>query len=167
MAIEYFEATANDAQGMIDFLNIVGRQTDNLSYGNNGVSLNVIQEMEFIKEMHENKKSIIILAKDGEKIVGISTLQGHQQERFSHRADMAVSVLKEYWHQGIGTNLISAIVGFAVEADIEIIDLEVVTDNEVAIALYQKFGFEIIGVYENFMKLENRYLDVYMMNLYL
>ena len=32
---------------------------------------------------------------------------------------------------------------------------------------YQKFGFEIIGTYENYMKLNDRYLDVYLMNLYL
>lgn len=64
-----------------------------------------------------------------------------------------MSVLKEYWHQGIGSNLVSAVIGYGVEAEIEIIDLEVVTDNEIAIALYHKFGFEIIGTYENYMKL--------------
>lgn len=167
MNIEYCEANASDAQAVVDYLNIVTGQTDNLNYGNNEFNLNAIQEMEFIKEMHENSNSVMILAKDKDKIVGIATLKGHSQSRLKHRADLGVSVLKEYWNQKIGTNLVAAIIGYGVEAGIEIIDLEVVTDNEFAIALYHKFGFEIIGTYENYMKLNDRYLDVYLMNLYL
>lgn len=132
MNIEYCEAKSNDAKEIINYLNIVTGQTDNLNYGNNEINLNTIQEMEFIQEMHENDHSVMILAKDGDKIVGIATLKGHKQSRLKHRAD-----------------------------------LEVVTDNEIAIALYHKFGFEIIGTYENYMKLNDRYLDVYLMNLYL
>ena len=167
MNIEYCEAKSDDAKEIINYLNIVTSQTDNLNYGNNEINLNTIQEMEFIQEMHENDNSVMLLAKDGDKIVGISTLKGPKESRLKHRADLSVSVLKEYWHQGIGSNLVSAVIGYGVEAEIEIIDLEVVTDNEIAIALYHKFGFEIIGTYENYMKLNDRYLDVYLMNLYL
>ena len=101
MNIEYCEAKSNDAKEIINYLNIVTGQTDNLNYGNNEINLNTIQEMEFIQEMHENDHSVMILAKDGDKIVGIATLKGHKQSRLKHRADLGVSVLKEYWHQGI------------------------------------------------------------------
>ena len=167
MNIEYCEAKSNDAKEIINYLNIVTGQTDNLNYGNNEINLNTIQEMEFIQEMHENDHSVMILAKDGDKIVGIATLKGHKQSRLKHRADLGVSVLKEYWHQGIGSKLVAIIIGYAAEASIEIIELEVVTSNENAIALYQKYGFEVIGTYENFMKIDDHYVDAYLMNLYL
>ena len=69
MNIEYCEAKSNDAKEIINYLNIVAGQTDNLNYGNNKINLNTIQEMEFIQELHEYDHSVMILAKDGDKIV--------------------------------------------------------------------------------------------------
>ena len=51
--------------------------------------------------------------------------------------------------------------------DIEIIELEVITTNENAIKLYEKFGFETIGIYENYFKIDDEYYDAQLMNLYL
>ena len=167
MEIEYCEAQSHDATKLIDYLNLVAGQSDNLTFGKNGCTLNVVQEMQLIQEMHDDPSSVMILAKDGDKIIGSANLSGNRKERLKHRGSIGVSVLKEYWHQGIGSNLIATIIGYAIEANLEILDLEVVTTNENAIALYQKYGFEIIGTYENFMKIDDHYLDVYLMNLYL
>jgi putative acetyltransferase len=43
------------------------------------------------------------------------------------------------------------------------IQLEVYTDNEPAIRLYQKFGFEIEGTLRNFAFRDGQYVDVYAM----
>ena len=32
---------------------------------------------------------------------------------------------------------------------------------------YEKYGFEIIATYKNFMKIDKEYVDAYLMNLYL
>ena len=167
MEIEYSEALEIDAKKIIDYLTIVAKETDNLTFGIEDCIINEVEEMNLIKEIHDDPNSTMIVAKDQEKIVGIASMTGNNNSRLKHRANIGVSVLKEYWNQGIGTNLMSVLIGYAVEAGIEIIDLEVVTDNEKAIALYEKFGFEIIGTYENYMKVNNRYMDVYIMNLYL
>ena len=167
MEIEYLEAVPSDALKIINYLNVVAGQSDNLTFGLNECILNEVQEMQLIKEIHEDPNSVMIVAKDGDEIVGIATLSGNQKTRLSHRAQMGVSVLKSYWHQGIGSKLVAIIIGYAAEASIEIIELEVVTSNETAIALYQKYGFEVIGTYENFMKIDDHYVDAYLMNLYL
>lgn len=167
MKIIYEEAKPSDAKRVIEYLNIVASQSDNLTFGPNELMINEVQEMELIKEINNDPNSLMILAKDGEKIVGIASLSGNRKLRLRHRAEIGVSVLKDYWSQGIGSNLMSILIGYAIEAGIEIIDLEVVIENTNAIALYEKFGFEIIGTYKHFMKINDRYLDAHIMNLYL
>ena len=49
----------------------------------------------------------------------------------------------------------------------EIIFLEVRSDNEQAIALYKKFGFEKIGEFKGFFKINGKNIDFHLMNLYL
>lgn len=49
----------------------------------------------------------------------------------------------------------------------EIISLEVRSDNERAIKLYKKFGFEKIGIYKGFFKIDEEYIDFELMNLYM
>lgn len=167
MEIEYSEALVTDAKNIIDYLNKVAGETDNLIFGANECDLNEVQEMQLIQEIHEDPNSVMILAKDEDKIVGIASLSGNKKARLKHRANFGVSVLKEYWSKGIGSSLTAALIGYALESDIEIIELEVVVSNVKAIALYEKFGFQIIGTYENFLKIDNQYLDAYLMNLYL
>ena len=58
-------------------------------------------------------------------------------------------------------------ISFAQSVEIEIITLEVKTDNERAIRLYEKYGFEKFGTYRGFFKIDGRYYDADFMNLYL
>lgn len=167
MEIEYSEVLPVDAKMVVDYLNIVANQTTNLTFGSDDCRLNEIQEMELIQEINNDSNSIMIAAKDKDQIVGMVSLKGNSKKRLKHHANLGISVLKDYWNLGIGTNLMAAAIGYAVETGLEIIDLEVVTDNDAAIALYEKFGFEVIGKYENFIKIDDYYLDVYLMNLYL
>ena len=50
-------------------------------------------------------------------------------------------------------------------AKAEIISLEVRSDNERAKALYKKFGFETIGVFDGFMKINGEYVSCDIMRL--
>ncbi|MCI9130840.1 GNAT family N-acetyltransferase [Thomasclavelia cocleata] len=167
MNLEYCEAVPKDAKKIIDYLNKVAGESNNLTFGLEDCNLNEVEEMQLIKEIHEDPNSLMIVAKDGLKIVGVASLSGNKKRRLAHRAEIGVSVLKNYWHLGIGSNLVAILIGYAVESGIEVIDLEVVTSNEYAIALYEKYGFEIIATYKNFMKIDKEYVDAYLMNLYL
>lgn len=167
MEIDYYEATSLDAKDIIEYLNVIASQTNNLTFGKNELEINELQEMQLINEIHNSINSVMILAKDGNKIVGMVSLSGESKARIKHRSNLGISVLKEYWHQGIGSSLLAAAIGYAVENDIEIIELEVITTNKNAIKLYEKFGFETIGIYENYFKIDDEYYDAQLMNLYL
>lgn len=72
-----------------------------------------------------------------------------------HRGDFAVSVAKEYWNKGVGSQLLHEVINFAKENSFEIIDLQVRSDNLSAIHLYEKFGFKKIVTYPGFFKIED------------
>ena len=52
-------------------------------------------------------------------------------------------------------------------AKVEIISLEVRSDNKRAIALYQKFGFETIGTFPGFLKIHGEDVSCDIMRLQL
>ena len=52
-------------------------------------------------------------------------------------------------------------------AKVEMISLEVRSDNERAIALYKKFGFETVGTFPEFMKIHGENVSCDIMCLHL
>jgi len=160
-------AEVNDAEAILDYLKLVGSETENLLFGPEGVPLSRMQEEKFITDLNASAKSCMIVGCLDEKIIGVASLQGSQRERVSHRAEIAISVLKAYWGSGVGTKLLKQLIHFAESKDIEIISLEVKSDNERAIRLYEKFGFSRFGTYKKFFKINEEYYDADYMNLYL
>ncbi len=59
----------------------------------------------------------------------------------SHRAEFGISVVKSEWGQGIGRALLQKCIMYAKEHMIELINLEVRSDNIRAIHVYEKYGF--------------------------
>ena len=55
-------------------------------------------------------------------------------------------VLEEYRNQGIGTKLMSHLVGLAINYHVINITLEVRVSNEIASNLYKKFGFREVAL---------------------
>ena len=70
----------------------------------------------------------------------------------SHRASIGISVRQCAWHCGVGTALMEALLAFARKNGIEQLELEVRSDNDRAIRLYERFGFTRIGTIPAFLK---------------
>ena len=62
-----------------------------------------------------------------------------------HRCTVGISLYREFWDMGIGTALMGEILAGAKAAGYEQAELEVVSANTPAIALYRKLGFETTG----------------------
>lgn len=160
-------AKKKDAEAIMDYLKIVGSETENLLFGAEGIPFTRAQEEKFITDVNASRKSSMIVGCLDGKIVGIASLQGTERERIAHRAEIAISVLKAYWGVGVGSALIEKLILSAKSKNIEIISLEVKSDNERAIRLYEKYGFIKFGTYKKFFKINGKYYDADYMNLYL
>jgi RimJ/RimL family protein N-acetyltransferase len=161
------KAKPEDAKDILEYLNIVGGESDNLLFGKNGISMSIEQESNFIKNINNSNKSCMLIGRIDGILASIVSLSGSERERIAHRGEIAVSVRKDYWSLGVGSAMMEELIQFAKKAGIEVIGLEVKSDNSNAIHLYEKFGFKRIGTYEKFFKIDGKYYNSELMNLYL
>lgn len=164
MNITIQKASVEDAAEILEYLKQVGAETDNLTFGAEGLPLTVEQEASYIAKLENSTDSVMLVAKDDGKIVGSASLS-RMPRRMSHRGDFAITVLKEYWNNGIGGQLLSAIINFAKQNSFDIIDLQVRSDNLHAIHLYEKYGFKKLFTYPDFFKFNGCLFDVDFMSL--
>ena len=158
------EASPEDAEKLIAFLAQVGGETDYLSFGKEGLPISTEGEEKFIQSMKEEEHSVLYLAWKGEEIIGDASLNGFPR-RMSHRGEFGISVAKSEWGQGIGSSLLQKIIEYAKEHTIELINLEVRSDNRRAIQMYEKFGFRKIGTFPAYFKIDGEYYDFDLMVL--
>ena len=60
-----------------------------------------------------------------------------------------------------------ALIGFARNRGLEVLQLDVRADNRRAVALYESLGFEKLGLYRRFFKINGEYFDALSMTLQL
>lgn len=113
-----------------------------------------------------NKKIIVFGAFDKDYLVGISLAVTNPRKKLKHITTInSMYVKNEYQNKGIGKQLINKIIKYSKSKEIEIINLSVVTTNTKAIGLYKYFGFRIYGEEKKGIKLDNEYIDMYLMTL--
>jgi putative acetyltransferase len=109
--------------------------------------LTIKEEKEFLErniKAEINKTKIFLIAKDGNKVVGNTSIERGMYRR-SHIGRFAIGIANGYRGKGLGKYLMSAIIERAkneFDPKLEIIQLEVHANNKAAIALYKKMGFK-------------------------
>ena len=99
--VEIVRAQAEDAAALLDYLKIVGGETDNLSFGAEGVPLDVEAEKAYLGMQAKSCDSIQLLAKVNGEIIGTASLN-RKQRRMGHRAEFGISLKKAWWGCEIG-----------------------------------------------------------------
>ena len=165
MEITYRNAAPSDAAQLLEYLKQVGGETDNLTFGAAGISFTVEEEAALLERIAASPDSRFFLALDGDRIVGNACVDGMRNARLRHRRNLAITVLRDYWGRGIGTELMGRMLAFARESGAELVSLEVRSDNERAKALYRKFGFVSFGTFPKFFKIDGEFFDVDCMTL--
>lgn len=153
MSFTIQRAEAADADALLQYLKQVGAETDNLTFGPEGVPYSPEEEATYLAAIAHSCDDIMLLAKEDGKIVGTASLS-RLPRRMAHRGDLSVTVRKSHWNRGIGSQLLQAIFAFAADNGFTIIDLQVRSDNLRAIGLYRKFGFETIGSHPAFFQID-------------
>lgn len=152
MDIVIEKPTREDAEAMLEYLKQIGGETDNLTFGAEGVSCTAEDEAAQIERAASSRDEVMFVAKDKGKIVGDVSLS-RLPRRMQHRGDLGIAVVKEYWGCGIGSSLLGKVIEFAGENAFDVIELQVRSDNAAAIHLYEKFGFQKFGTHESFFKM--------------
>lgn len=107
---------------------------------------------------------VLLAFVDGE-IAGHAGLQPvGKSPRRAHVRMLGMAVQGRFQGQGVGTALMEALVGLADGwLPVTRLELTVFTDNERALALYRKFGFELEGTHRAYALRDGRYVDAHCM----
>lgn len=157
-------ARAEEAAALLNYLKIVGGETENLSFGAEGVPLDLETEQAYLRSQCGSTDNVQYLAKVYGEIIGTASLN-RRSNRMSHRGVFGISLKKAWWGCGAASALMEAILAFAKENDFEQLNLEVRSDNARAIRLYEKYGFRKLCTFPHFFKINGEYVDFDLMNL--
>lgn len=161
------EAHIEDAEDILNFIKEVSDETDFLISDSSERDFNIKKEREFLQNMQSSILEKMFLYKIENKIVGTCSVNGINKKRIKHKVGLGITVLKKYWGEGIGGKLINHAIEYCKLNSIKKIELEVRIDNERAIKLYKKFGFEIEGEIKKSVYLNGNYYNCYFMGLLL
>ncbi len=167
MDLSIREAEISDAEALSEYLIKVGGETDNLSFGRDTFRMSIKKEERFINKFKSSPQSLMLLALDGEMIIANASVEQSRVERYAHRAELSITVLRDYWGQGVGSALMRKLIEASKAVGLDSLFLDVRSDNTRAVALYEKFGFKKIGTYENYFKIDGKYYSADLMNLFL
>ena len=157
------EALPDDAEKMISYLNQVGGESDNLLHGENEFNVPIEGVKRKLAMSKDSANSIVLIALENDQIIARAELEGYYPARIRHRAKFSISVRKDYWNQGIGSEMIKRIFEQAEMMKLKVIELEVISDNVRAINLYHKMGFTDIGTYKNYFYVNEMFKDAVVM----
>lgn len=108
-------------------------------------------------------RDLHLVAEANGRAVGAAALRPFYGRR-AHAAEFWIAVHDEVAGRGVGSQLLAAVIDTADNwINVLRIEMTVFTDNERAIALYKKFGFEIEGTHRAASFRNGRYDDVYCM----
>ena len=157
-------ARPEDAAELLAYLKIVGGETQNLSFGAEGVPLDLEAEQAYLQAQCGSSDNVQYLAKVYGEIIGTASLN-RKPRRMSHRGEFGISLKKAWWGCGAASALTEAILAFAKENGFEQLNLEVRSSNARAIRLYEKYGFRKLCTFPHFFKIDGEYIDFDLMNL--
>ena len=155
----------SDAEMLLEYLKATSAQTPYMIREPEEVRTSVEEEVEFIQRNRENPRALHLLAfVDGVFAGSCSFAPRSERLRLRHRCNIGISLYRESWGMGVGTALMEEIIANAKAAGFEQAELEVVSTNMPAIALYKKMGFETNGTVPHAMKYKDgAYADLLFM----
>lgn len=135
-----------DAQALLDIFILTHAQTEFLVDYPDEITFTAEQETQFLKEKAESENEIEILAEADGRVIGSAGIWCiRDREKLRHRAGFGIGIDQVFWGLGIGRALTEACIECARAAGYAQLELDVLADNEKALALYRSLGFTEYG----------------------
>lgn len=116
-----------------------------------------------LAEMADGDFMLVALVKD--ELVGHGGLfRSHKSLRRAHAMSLGIGVAAGWQGKGVGSALLAKLLDLADNwLNVIRLELTVFTDNAAAVALYQRFGFEIEGTHRSYALRAGEYVDAHFM----
>lgn len=157
----------DDAEAMLAIMAGAKAETPFLSRGAEDGFYTLEQETEVLLAQRDDPNEFWQVAfVDGVAAGSFALTRCKRPTRYRHRAGFGIAILRAYWGLGIGRTMMERAIGWCRDAGVEQLELEVVTANTRAIALYERCGFVKDGLRRRVMKYpDGSYADEWLMRL--
>lgn len=126
-------------------------------------SMEITQTREWFAKAQPGKHRLV--AELNGRNIGSVHIRQFQHSRMRHAGSLGLMVNPDYWGQGIGSALLTAVLDLADNwLNLFRVELTVYTHNKPAIHLYEKFGFVPEGVQHKAVVGNGRYFDALVMS---
>ena len=156
-----------NAAEILEYLKTIGGETHFLLMDENGLGISEEYEAKILEASYAEPRGGMHFGRINGEIACMFSLSCHPRRRLAHTGEIALSVRKKYWHIGVGSAIMEALIELAKEASLKNVELGVYADNERAIALYRRFGFEEIGRHRGKIYVDGEYYDEILMDLHI
>ncbi len=155
-----------DAARMLNYIKACCGETEFLTrYPEEWEGVTVESEEAWLRNGQESPNILRIACYVDGEIVGNCEISFRTDLKTRHRATIGIAILQKYWGLGIGSALFDALLTAARQhSGTEIVELEFIEGNDRGRALYEKFGFKIVGERPNAFRFKDgRLLKEYLM----
>ena len=158
-------AMPEDAADIIQYLKVTSGETPYLIREPDEITMTLEKEEAFIRDKLDSERELMLAAfVDGKHAGNCSLMCLSTYRRYRHRCELAIALYQAYCGCGIGKAMLETVLEAAAAVGYEQAELEVAAENESAISLYEKLGFQKYGTFPDNMKYsDGSYRDAYWM----
>ena len=154
-----------DAPAMCAYINALSREQTFILFQGEEISLEA-EEAYLARQLQSIARHEVVqlLAVAESQVIGVSAV-GMKNRVESHVGGLGISVAREWRGMGIGSALMQAVLEEAQAhlPGLEIVTLSVFSNNETAIRMYRRFGFQEFGRLPKGIRHRGQYVDhIYM-----
>ena len=154
------QTETNDAEAMLSLNMKLDTESDFMLFEPSERDQSVELQAGFIKRALSQNNIIWLVAEAGDgALQGYCVISGKTQRRVKHVGNLVIGVARQYWSQGVGFSLLSAIIEQSQELGFTRLELSVRSDNQRAIALYKKVGFVEEGERKSSLNIAGKYFN--------
>ncbi len=156
-------ALESDSKSLLEHLII----THSESYRNLNQSVNYwknfseLDEQKILKDFESSKSKFMLIAEHNGTIVGGLGFVGLQAEFVRKTGQFGMSIQKRFAGLGLGFKMVRAALNAAKESGFHRVELTVRTYNLAGIKLYEKAGFQRIGLLKDAAFIDGEFVDEY------
>lgn len=154
------EATPEDAALILDCIRVFIPASEFIPKLDSEILATVEDVKAWLQKFYESSNSIMILAEYDGRSLGHIDFLGQQRKIMQHTAVVGMGLLPKWQNSGLGSALMAAALEWARQHPVlEIIWLQLYTENAAALQLYRKFGFKDCGLIPGFFYQNGHYYD--------
>ena len=156
-------ATVDDAAAVVAFFQQLYAETRFMLFEPGEAVPTVDEQAQRIQRGIETTSGTMLLCEADKQLIGVCYGTRGIAKRSRHSLYIVLGVLQAWSGQGVGRLLMQQLEAWARAQQLHRMELMVQVDNQRAIALYEKLGFQREGLTVHSLYIEGRYIDEYSM----